>query len=209
VLFYFYIYEIYKYLIMFKYKITLLILLPLLLLSCSQQAKEPETDLTEYAVKGRAIVKETFSVLNETLTEKIQNEGVESAIKFCNVQAYPITNEKAEKHKVEIKRLAIKNRNQDNKADNEAKALMVYYENLKNMNRDLSKLDTTILQPNGKIRFLKPIVLQGQCVVCHGKVGEQITDNTYKLITALYPEDRATNFQAGDLRGIWSISFEE
>jgi hypothetical protein len=43
------------------------------------------------------------------------------------------------------------------------------------------------------------------CLNCHGKVGENVTQDTYQLIKDLYPGDSATGFEKGDLRGMWSI----
>jgi hypothetical protein len=38
-------------------------------------------------------------------------------------------------------------------------------------------------------------------------VGETLTVENQAIIAAKYPEDKATGYQAGDLRGLWHITF--
>jgi hypothetical protein len=54
-----------------------------------------------------------------------------------------------------------------------------------------------------RIGLLRPIQVQGACLSCHGSP-DAISPAVRDRITAAYPEDRATGFALGDLRGwIW------
>jgi len=44
---------------------------------------------------------------------------------------------------------------------------------------------------------------------CHGQIGKDIHDDVYKVIKEKYPQDKATGFKVGELRGIWDIKFLE
>jgi hypothetical protein len=44
-------------------------------------------------------------------------------------------------------------------------------------------------------------------LLCHGKPGVEVIDPVYNLILEKYPNDKAINFNTGDVRGIWSITF--
>jgi hypothetical protein len=47
---------------------------------------------------------------------------------------------------------------------------------------------------------MKPITVQPQCVMCHGST-EQIPQEVKTMLNTHYPFDRATGYQAGELRG--------
>lgn len=53
-------------------------------------------------------------------------------------------------------------------------------------------------------RYLKPIVLQPQCLSCHGAHSE-IPRAVQEMLSQQYPHDQATGYATGDLRGAVSI----
>lgn len=54
-------------------------------------------------------------------------------------------------------------------------------------------------------RFMKPVVLAPPCLACHG-TDEQIADTTRAALATHYPQDRATGYRAGELRGAFSLT---
>ena len=54
------------------------------------------------------------------------------------------------------------------------------------------------------LRYLKPIVIQAECLNCHGN-RENMISNVKDLIAQKYPRDKATGYNVGDLRGAVSI----
>lgn len=53
-------------------------------------------------------------------------------------------------------------------------------------------------------RLLKPIIIQGMCLSCHGSE-EQIPEPVKKQIANSYSDDLATGYKAGELRGAFSV----
>lgn len=53
-----------------------------------------------------------------------------------------------------------------------------------------------------RLRFMKAIETQEVCLTCHG---QKIDPALKAKIDQLYPEDQATGFQKGDIRGAFSI----
>lgn len=53
------------------------------------------------------------------------------------------------------------------------------------------------------LRYMKAIGTQAVCLTCHGS---QIDPALKAKIERLYPEDRATGFEKGDIRGAFSIT---
>ena len=59
-----------------------------------------------------------------------------------------------------------------------------------------------------EIIFYSPIVIQNpMCLLCHGEPGNTMESETFEFIRSRYPEDMATGYQLGDLRGTWKIIF--
>jgi hypothetical protein len=69
--------------------------------------------------------------------------------------------------------------------------------------------DNIQMLENGKILYTKPIVIQTPlCLYCHGDK-DMIAADTKARINKLYPDDKATGFKEGDLRGMWSIELDK
>ena len=56
----------------------------------------------------------------------------------------------------------------------------------------------------GELRFLRPISVNEVCLTCHG-VAEELDPEVRQGLAESYPDDRATGFAAGDLRGAFSV----
>ncbi len=59
---------------------------------------------------------------------------------------------------------------------------------------------------NGRLGRVEPIVTQPLCTVCHG---DAIAPEIAGEIGAAYPDDEATGFQVGELRGVFWIEYPE
>ena len=55
-----------------------------------------------------------------------------------------------------------------------------------------------------RIGYIEPIVAQPLCLTCHGEV---LAPAISERIEALYPDDEAIGFNAGDLRGVFWVEF--
>lgn len=178
-------------------------LLILIALSCQSDKEIRE----QYRQQGRLIASESFQALSKALSNSMMSLGIQQSIEFCHSRAYPITDSLSAVYQAEIKRMAVRNRNPENEADELATQLINHYIELKSQNKNLAEKDTVIKVSRGSYRYFKPILLQGQCLLCHGKPGVEVIDPVYNLILEKYPNDKAINFNTGDVRGIWSITF--
>jgi len=157
--------------------------------------------------RGSKIAKLTASSLQKALKNAIKEDGLEYAIEICNIDALNITDSISESESVQIKRLAKKYRNPVNETDSAESELFKSY--------ILEWLGGRLLNPkiipnkNGNPVYYNPIYVDKLCLNCHGEIGTNIDSKLAKLINELYPEDKATNFKQGQLRGMWSITFTE
>ena len=49
-------------------------------------------------------------------------------------------------------------------------------------------------------RYYRRIIVEGSCLACHGA-----RESRPQFVKDGYPDDRAYNFEAGDLRGVYSV----
>lgn len=157
--------------------------------------------------RGNDIAQKAGLSLQKALKEAIQEGGLEYAIEFCNVEALPITDSVSKTESVEIKRLAKKYRNPHNETDSvESEIYKTYI---------LDWLSGKPLRPNvipnenNHPVYYNPIYVGALCLNCHGEVGTNINPGLAAVIEELYPEDKATNFKQGQLRGMWAITFHD
>ncbi len=179
-----------------------------LLMACSKAPQEQAVEKIDstYLSQGNKIVKISFETISGELQKALANGSIESALRYCNVNAYPITDSLATSFQVSIKRLSDKNRNLRNKTDKMGDFMM------KGFGIDLSEgndLSPKLVLKDDSVIFYKPIITQALCLNCHGVPGKDITFSNDSLIQALYPRDKAVGYQVNQLRGLWRIGFKK
>ncbi|WP_445710042.1 c-type heme family protein [Flavobacterium sp.] len=146
----------------------------------------------------------TKKILGQNLMGTIQKKGTLEALVFCNSQAMPLTDSMSVKYNAIIKRVSDKNRNPNNKANAEE---LVYIEQFK---KDLAaKIEPkpVVIDKGEKIQFYYPIPTNTMCLECHGK-SENIKAEIRVKTLKLYPKDLAIGYGENEVRGIWSITFD-
>jgi hypothetical protein len=156
-----------------------------------------ETYVIDEAQKARALAAKDllFQRLSGRLMEVMMADGPVAAIEVCSREAKEIAAKVGEETGVEIGRTSLRLRNSANQPPEWAKPL---------------------LSPNAtEPQFVKvdddhdgallPIRLQAQCMICHGPK-DQISDPVADQLAKLYPDDAATGFNEGDLRGWFWIT---
>lgn len=131
-----------------------------------------------------------FARLSGRLMEIMQSEGPAAAIQVCSQEASGIAKSVGDEHGVSIGRTALKLRNPKNVPPEWAKMLL---------DKGTTEPEFVSL-PDGHTGALLPIKLQATCVVCHGPADE-IAEPLRSKLAELYPNDAATGFKEGDLRG--------
>jgi len=199
-----------------KYLTTWLCLLMLLLVGCSKSptpeappASTPPAGLSTDAQKvalqrGKAIAAETLSLLSSNLQTAIQQGGVTNALPFCSLAASPLTAAMAGKHGVTIRRVTHKPRNPGGRADAEEVAILKHFEAAMTGTNLPPPLVTNLTASTAT--FFAPIILNNElCLKCHGDLRKDISTENAAVIQHLYPQDEATGFKLGQLRGAWRI----
>jgi len=188
----------------------LFILLTIYLAGCAQKTEQEadmsaQMDTAAVVTEGQKITKAAFTTLSSNLQQALSEGGVENALRFCNVEAMPLTDSLSTNYDVTISRVSHRPRNQANRADSlEMATIKTYLEHVKQQ----AEPKPEVYAEAKKIIYHAPIRINNPlCLNCHGKVGTDITESDLQTIQRLYPEDQATGFSMGDLRGIWTVTF--
>ena len=155
----------------------------------------------------RAIVGLATSLKGE-LKAALKSGGPVEAIKVCNVVAPEIARSQSKAHGMRVRRTALRFRNPNNRPDAFERRVMLAFLAAQADGKDLKTLhhSEVVRSPDGAqtFRFIKPIVMSAEpCLACHG---DKLAPGVKEQLRKLYPEDTATGFKPGDLRGVFSIS---
>ena len=158
--------------------------------------------------RGRLIADTVQKLLGTALKNHIKDEGIEPALKYCNLNAYPLVDSLSKVYSADVRRVSTKLRNPKNRPDSIELLLLEAYQ----YTLDQGQTANENIQDNklGQLLYTRPIIIgEPVCLQCHGKVGENVSEETNKIIQNLYPEDNATGHSITEMRGMWSIRLEK
>ncbi len=131
-----------------------------------------------------------FGALMTELSGALARGGPEEAVAVCKDRAPAIAQRVSAETGVRIGRTSWKLRNPDNTPPIWADLAV-----------DARPTESThFADRSGRLGTLAPIRLAGACVQCHG-ASDQLAPGVVSRVRDLYPEDGATGFAEGDLRG--------
>lgn len=160
-----------------------------------------------YTEENRKVAQEFMQKLAGTLKQQIKSAGTESAINVCKEVAPALAKQYSTDGRV-VKRVSLKPRNQSLGTPNAEERVAL--ENFDKQRRAggpaTLELATVYQDTSGDewFHYMRAIPTQPQCLQCHGKV-EDIADNVRALLAKEYPEDKATGYSSGEIRGAVSI----
>jgi hypothetical protein len=126
-------------------------------------------------------------------------------LEVCNLQAGPIAQKNSISSGWDIGRTSLKVRNVSNTADKWELSTLLQFEKRKAAGESLKTMEHAELVKEGDksvYRYMKPIPTAGICMQCHGVT---LGDEVSKKIQLLYPNDLATGFNVGDIRGAFTL----
>jgi len=161
-------------------------------------------DAPDRAAQGRAIAEQFGAELRTALQDAMAAGGPLAAIQVCNEDAPRIAAAAADRSGATVGRTSLKLRNPDNRPDAHERAVLEEFAATVAANPGgpaPERLDTLA---DGRVRFMSAIIVQPPCLACHG---EALARPVAEAIDALYPEDQARGYQAGQLRGAFTITW--
>ena len=189
------------------------VLILMFLIACgSPQADEPvaesrsqqrigqteEPDFADFAELARASTNRLQMQLKQELSGAMSDDGLASALGVCSERATVLTGQVSSQSSLEVRRVSLRHRNPDNRASAGEASILA----LMAARPDLA--DTMIVR-DGAPMYMRAIrINMPLCLQCHG-MQEDIAPDVLEELTRLYPDDTATGFSQGDLRGAFVV----
>ncbi|MBN2430109.1 MAG: DUF3365 domain-containing protein [Acidobacteria bacterium] len=154
---------------------------------------------------ARAAADKLGADLVKELRRALKKEGVTAAVAVCHERAPAIAATITRETGYTVGRTSLRVRNPQNAPDAWEKKVLAEFadrhrlgEALKNM--EYSEVVET--KDGREFRYMKAIPTRKLCLQCHGT---NVPPELAAILKEKYPQDKATGFAAGDLRGAFTI----
>lgn len=196
-----------------RLRLALVLVLPSFAFACSSpgsgSAGGPSGSGASLSKEGAAIAAAKSAAgtlgtrLRTRLTDAMNNGGAANAVQVCSAEAQPMAEAVAKETGAKVGRSSLKLRNPKDAAPGWVQTWLLAQGDKKA--EAVTGIEGVFDSPTGKVaRFLKPIAIEGACLSCHGDPA-QMSEPVKAAIAPKYPEDKATGYQNGDLRGaLWA-----
>ncbi len=167
--------------------------------------KIPDPAVAKAVARAREAAEGLVGHLKGLLGEELAAGGFERAVAVCSEKALAETKAFAERQGISVRRVTTRTRNPANKPDEFERRVLGVFERMRRAGAVMSDY-YEVVETGGRkeLRYLKPLLVQGMCLTCHGPK-EKIPVEVAKILAQRYPDDRATGYRAGELRGAVSV----
>lgn len=191
---------------------TLPLLLALVAAGCTGTREtvapvQPAVDTAALAAEAEVVAGQLGNRLKGELMTAMQAGGPLAAIDTCHLQARPVTADTGAASGWQVGRTSLRLRNPANAPDRWEQSVLEDFAARIAAGESPAALNAQMLTKTAdgghEFRYVKAIVTQEPCTVCHGTA---IAAPIQARLRELYPDDRATGFSAGELRGAFTLS---
>lgn len=169
-----------------------------------------DSDANEAIVIEMQSVASTFvKSLGKTLKATIKSEGLAAAIHVCETVAPTLANQLSRETGWRVSRVSLKFRNPlIGMPDAWEKEQLINFSNAPLSNNTQSDvMEVTSIEENSEghsIRYMRALPTKALCLTCHGK-STDIPNEVSSALEQFYPNDKATGYSLGQIRGAISI----
>jgi hypothetical protein len=163
----------------------------------------PEIDgaATEARItKARALADDYQQRLKGALKSAIAAGGPAEAVDVCKIEASEIAQSLRRESGWAIGRVSTKPRNPDNVPDAWEQQILEHFA-AQRAQKIQGPLEASRME-NGRLRYMRAIDTGPVCLTCHGT---ELSPEVQARINNAYPQDRATGYVLGDLRGAFTL----
>lgn len=166
-------------------------------------ARDPALLEIEAVQAAEAAAKAAGGALKTRLMAAMAEGGPEAAVTACADEAQGITALALSGTQARAGRASLRRRNARNEGPDWVKAWLTE----QGERPAAGAAGISAAHQDGDVvvgRFLTPIAVEAPCLSCHGDQA-QIPPEVAEILAARYPDDQATGYAAGDLRGaLWA-----
>lgn len=141
------------------------------------------------------------------LQEEIARGGPEGAIEVCRDKAPQMAREASERSGWNIRRVSLKNRNPKAVPDAWERAVLEEFDRRAAAGESAAgfeKGEVVTIDGQRYYRYMKALPTQPLCTNCHGPQ-DQLSPAVKAKLAQLYPNDRATGYTPGQIRGAMTL----
>lgn len=151
--------------------------------------------------QSRLAARDFAASLRTRLQEGLQ-QGPEQAIEICHHEASVIALQTGTRYDRRVSRTSDRVRNSANQSDTLDQKIIETFRTRLAAGESATVLE--FIEDRGKAgtTFAKPLMMDAVCLLCHG---ENLAPNIAASINRYYPNDQATGFRLGELRGILRV----
>ncbi|AHE97689.1 Tll0287-like domain-containing protein [Thioalkalivibrio paradoxus] len=161
-------------------------------------------DIDDRIQASQSAIQSFAAALQGEMMAGMEAGGPVGAIDVCRERAPEIAAEISAETGWEVGRTSLKLRNPDNAPDEWERAILEDFDSRRAEGTPAAELHHHEIVEDGDektFRFMRAIPTAGLCLTCHGEVGGDIQH----ALERLYPEDQATGYSEGDVRGAFTI----
>ena len=185
-------------------------ILALLCLLTTPAAALADGEQVNYLEDSRKTALEFMQKLGAMLKQQLEVGDAESAIGVCKQYAPALAAEYSGDGR-RVKRVSLKPRNPTTGTpDDWEKQTLQSFEEALREGKPISGMEATSVSDNADgrwFRYMKAIPTQSMCLQCHGQSGQIPTEVKARLAKE-YPNDQATGYSAGSVRGAVSLQWK-
>lgn len=180
------------------------VLMPVLAVGCLVLAHGPVSgaEPDPRLAVSRAAIGEFAAELKAALQEGLAGGGAENAIGVCRQKAPSIAAARSKELGALVGRTSRRFRNPANAPSPAEQIALEGFEDRLRAGEAAADMEHWRVGADGSAIYLRPIVVAPVCLACHGRA---VAPETRAAIDRLYPGDRATGYEAGDLRGAFRV----
>lgn len=160
-----------------------------------------------WVAEARSISMDVPPRLLAVLQAEIAKGGPEGAIAACRIEAPALARAASERTGWNVRRVSLRNRNPKAVPDAWERATLEDFDRRAAAQEPAATLERfEVVQEDGKTvwRYMRALPTAQLCVACHGSA-EQLSPAVKARLAALYPDDRATGYRVGDIRGAMTL----
>ncbi|HQY28816.1 MAG TPA: DUF3365 domain-containing protein [Burkholderiaceae bacterium] len=175
----------------------------LLLAGCAAPPPAPIAAPPGYLEDARKLAATVPANLLTVLTAELNRTGPAGAIEVCRDKAPEMARAASERSGWNVRRASLRNRNPKGVPDTWERVALERFDAQAAAGVAAPMLETyQVVSENGRqmFRYAKALPTQSLCVQCHGPV-DKLSEPVKAKLRALYPNDRATGYEPGQIRG--------
>jgi hypothetical protein len=164
-------------------------------------------DESKLLAEARSVASSVPPKLLSVLVEEIGKGGPEGAIEVCREQAPKMALAASESTGWKIRRVSLNNRNPKAVPDAWERATLEEFDRRAAAGTNPATLERGEIVTEGgaqSYRYMKALPVQELCLGCHGP-SDKLSAAVRARLERLYPQDRATGYSVGQIRGAMTI----